>query len=130
MLTQLDHERMVQQEMAASARAADAQHELLEAIPIPLVVTAVPDHEGAARQPAVAELARRQRRRPVERRAWAIRAVRSRFFQRLADRDGVDEFEVRWKSGTEPVWAVLSARRLGNTRARTRCSPPSRRSTA
>jgi hypothetical protein len=38
--------------------------------------------------------------------------VRSRFFQQLADRDAVDEFEVRWKAGNEPTWAVLSARRL------------------
>lgn len=38
--------------------------------------------------------------------------MRSRFFQQLADRDAVDEFEVRWKAGNEPAWAVLSARRL------------------
>ncbi len=38
--------------------------------------------------------------------------VRARFFQRLADRGKVDEFEVRWLGGAEPEWAVLSARRL------------------
>jgi len=38
--------------------------------------------------------------------------VRGRFFQRLADFDAVDEFEVRWHGGTTPSWAVLSARRL------------------
>jgi PAS domain S-box-containing protein len=38
--------------------------------------------------------------------------VRARFFQRLADQGVVDEFEVRWKGGAEPSWAVLSARRL------------------
>ncbi|HEX4329645.1 MAG TPA: EAL domain-containing protein [Burkholderiales bacterium] len=110
MLTQLDHERMIQQEMAASARAARAQHELLEAIPIPLVVTAVPDHEVLhANQPSQNWLGGSAAD------PWSQGlepGVRSRFFQRLADRDGVDEFEVRWKSGTEPVWAVLSARRL------------------
>ena len=39
-------------------------------------------------------------------------AVRVRFFQQLADRDAVNEFEVRWKAAAEPSWAVLSARRL------------------
>ena len=34
--------------------------------------------------------------------------VRARFFQRLADHDVVDEFEVRWKGNGEPLWAVLS----------------------
>jgi EAL domain-containing protein (putative c-di-GMP-specific phosphodiesterase class I)/HAMP domain-containing protein len=42
MLEQLDRHRAVQQELAASARAAHAQQQLLEAIPIPLMVTAVP----------------------------------------------------------------------------------------
>ena len=38
--------------------------------------------------------------------------VRVRFFQALADRGAVDEFEVRWRAGSEPAWAVLSARRV------------------
>lgn len=44
MLERLNHDRVIQQELAAQARAAEAQRELLEAIPIPLLVTAVPDH--------------------------------------------------------------------------------------
>jgi len=38
--------------------------------------------------------------------------VRARFFQQLADRGAVDEFEVRWRVGDEAAWAVLSARRV------------------
>jgi diguanylate cyclase (GGDEF)-like protein/PAS domain S-box-containing protein len=110
MLTQLDRERMAQQELAASARAAEAQRELVEAIPIPLVVTAVPKHEVLhANQPAQTWLNGRGAD------PWSEGldpSVRSRFFQRLADRDAVDEFEVRWKGSAEPAWAVLSARRL------------------
>jgi len=110
MLTQLDRERMAQQELAASARAAEAQRELVEAIPIPLVVTAVPMHEVLhANQPAQAWLNERTAD------PWSEGldpSVRSRFFQRLSDRDAVDEFEVRWQGSAEPAWAVLSARRL------------------
>jgi hypothetical protein len=39
MLEQLDHQRMSQQELVARHRAADAQRELVEAIPIPMMVT-------------------------------------------------------------------------------------------
>ena len=110
MLTQLDHERMAQQELAASARAAQAQHELLEAIPIPLVVTAVPKHEVLhANAPSQGWLGDKSGDPWMD---GLDPGVRSRFFQRLADRDAVDEFEVRWQGGAEPVWAVLSARRL------------------
>ncbi len=38
--------------------------------------------------------------------------MRARFFQQLSDRGTVDEFEVRWNAGGEPMWAVLSARRV------------------
>ena len=44
--------------------------------------------------------------------------MRARFFQRLADLGSGDEFEVRWKGGAEPSWAVLSARRLPVERAK------------
>lgn len=42
MLDKLDRNRRVEQELAASARAAAAQQELVDAIPIPLVVTSIP----------------------------------------------------------------------------------------
>jgi diguanylate cyclase (GGDEF)-like protein/PAS domain S-box-containing protein len=110
MLAQLDRERVVQQELAASARAAQAQQQLVEAMPIPMMVTAVPGHQVLhANGPAQAWL---DNRVDDPWRAGLDPAVRSRFFQQLADRDAVDEFEVRWNTGTEPSWALLSARRL------------------
>lgn len=110
MLGQLDHDRVVQQELAASARAAQAQTELVEAMPIAMVVTSIPDHQVLhANEPAKPWLAGCT----VD--PW-LRGlepgVRARFFQHLADHDRVDEFEVRWLRGAEPSWAVLSARRI------------------
>ncbi|MEC5384682.1 EAL domain-containing protein [Uliginosibacterium sp. H3] len=110
MLAQLDKDRRLQQELAASARAAEAQRELVEAFPIPMVVTSVPDHEVLhANQPALPWLGE-GRGDPWRKGLEA--GVRSRFFQRLADINAVDEFEVRWHGGNAPTWAVLSARRL------------------
>jgi diguanylate cyclase (GGDEF)-like protein/PAS domain S-box-containing protein len=110
MLAQLDHDRLAQQELAASARAAEAQRELVEAFPIPMVVTSVPDHEVLhANTPALPWLGG-STRDPW--RTGLEPGVRGRFFQRLADKDAVDEFEVRWLGGAAPAWAVLSARRL------------------
>ncbi|ARP82836.1 sensor domain-containing diguanylate cyclase [Bordetella genomosp. 8] len=110
MLGQLDRERDVQKELAATARAAAAQQSLVEATPVPMMVTAVPGHEVLhANQPALAWLGGRT----VD--PWMHgmeSAVRARFFQQLSDHDAVDEFEVLWKAGAEPTWAMLSARRL------------------
>ena len=110
MLAQLDQDRLVQQELAASARAAAAQRELVEAFPIPMVVTSIPDHEVLhANGPAQPWLA------GITRDPWRLgldSSVRGRFFQRLADSGAVDEFEVRWIAGASPSWAVLSARCL------------------
>ncbi|MCX7279264.1 MAG: EAL domain-containing protein [Burkholderiales bacterium] len=110
MLAQLDEQRMVQQETAASTRAAQAQQALVEAIPIALVVTSVPDHEVLhANAPAQLWLG------GTTRDPWVTgleHGVRARFFQHLSDQGKVDEFEVRWRGAAEPSWAVLSARRL------------------
>lgn len=110
MLAQLDHDRLVQQELAASASAAQAQRELIEAFPIPMVVTSVPEHRVLhANVPAQPWLG------GCDTDPWRSglsQEVRARFFQRLADRGVVDEFEVHWLAGTQPSWAVLSARRL------------------
>jgi diguanylate cyclase (GGDEF)-like protein/PAS domain S-box-containing protein len=110
MLEQLDHEREAQKERAASARAAEAQHALVEATPFPMVVTAIPGHEILhANQPAARWLD------GIDTDPWAQgldSSVRARFFQQLSDRGAVDEFEVQWKASAEPAWAVLSARRL------------------
>ncbi len=110
MLAQLDREREAQKELAASARGAEAQRDLVEATPIPLIVTAIPGHEVLhANPPAEAWLAG-QRRDPWQR--GLEPGVRARFFQQLADRGAVDEFEVCWRAEGEPAWALLSARRL------------------
>ncbi|MBK6592164.1 MAG: EAL domain-containing protein [Burkholderiales bacterium] len=110
MLAQLDQDRLIQQEQASRASAAEAQRQLVEALPIPMVVTSVPDHEVLhANTPALTWLG------DCRRDPWALGLesnVRARFFQRLADSDAVDEFEVRWLAGQSPSWAVLSARRL------------------
>jgi diguanylate cyclase (GGDEF)-like protein/PAS domain S-box-containing protein len=110
MLAQLDQDRLTQQELAATARAAVAQRELVEAFPTPIVVTSVPDHEVLhANAPAQRWLG------DCQSDPWRLGlepGVRARFFQRLADNDAVDEFEVRWLGGDAPSWAMLSARRL------------------
>ncbi len=110
MLAQLDQDRLIQQEQAAIASAAQAQRELVEGLPTPMVVTSIPDHEVLhANAPALTWLG------DCRRDPWAAGLephVRSRFFQRLADHGTVDEFEVRWLAGAAPSWAVLSARRL------------------
>lgn len=112
MLAQLDRERRAQQELAASARAAEAQRDLVAAIPIPLMVTAIPGHEVLSANPPAQEWLGGRTDDP-----WAVGlepGVRSRFFQGLADRGHIDEFEVRWRDGGGGVssWAVLSARRI------------------
>jgi diguanylate cyclase (GGDEF)-like protein/PAS domain S-box-containing protein len=110
MLAQLDRERRAQQELAASARAAEAQRDLVAAIPIPLMVTAIPGHEVLSANPPAQEWLGGRQIDP-----WAAGldpGVRSRFFQGLADRGHVDEFEVCWRGGGASSWAVLSARRL------------------
>jgi diguanylate cyclase (GGDEF)-like protein/PAS domain S-box-containing protein len=110
MLEQLDRERDVQKELAATARAAAAQQSLVEATPVPMMVTSIPGHEVLhANEPALAWLGGRTTD------PWIYgldSSVRARFFQQMSDHDAVDEFEVQWKAGAEPIWAMLSARRL------------------
>jgi diguanylate cyclase (GGDEF)-like protein/PAS domain S-box-containing protein len=110
MLDQLAVVQSSEKEMAARARAAAAQRELVEAVPVPMVVTAIPTHEILhANEPAQAWLTD-----PV-RDPWATgldAATRIRFFQRLSDEGSIDEHEVKWHGGTASQWAVLSARRV------------------
>jgi len=110
MLAQLDKQRQVQQEMAASARAAEAQQRLLELMPVPLMVTSVPDHRVLHANPQARAWLGEAQTDP-----WALGIsgdLRRRFFQQLADRGVVHEFEVPWQHGDQAAWAVLSARRL------------------
>jgi diguanylate cyclase (GGDEF)-like protein/PAS domain S-box-containing protein len=110
MLAQLDRERDVQKELAATARASAAQYALVEATPVPMVVTAIPGHEVLhANEPALYWL----NGCTVDPWGFGLDSeVRARFFQQLSDRDAVDEFEVHWKAAGEPTWAMLSARRF------------------
>ncbi|CAN5919813.1 hypothetical protein BH11PSE8_BH11PSE8_44190 [soil metagenome] len=110
MLAQLDRQREIQQEMAASARAAEAQQRLLELMPVPLMVTSVPDHRVLHANPQARQWLGESNANP-----WATGItpeLRRRFFQQLADQGVVHEFEVRWQSGEQSDWAVLSACRL------------------
>ncbi|WP_250527185.1 EAL domain-containing protein [Caballeronia sp. GAWG2-1] len=110
MLAQLDHERDVQKELAATTRASAAQYALVEATPVPMVVTAVPGHEVLhANTPGLFWL------NGCATDPWAFgldSSTRARFFQQLSDREAIDEFEVHWKATAQPTWAMLSARRL------------------
>lgn len=107
MLERLDRERLIQQELAAQARAAAAQRELLEAIPIPLLVTTIPDHRILhVNGPARAWVDETQED------PWGSgleRGARARFFQRLSDEGAAREFEARWQGPRGPSWALLSA---------------------
>lgn len=110
MLAQLDQDRSAREELAANARAALAQAELLESIPVAMMVTSIPEHQvlhvNEAAQPWLAGCTTDPWHRGLE------PGVRSRFFQQLSDREQINEFEVRWLGGVEASWAVLSARRL------------------
>lgn len=110
MLERLDRERLIQQELTAQARASAAQQELVESIPIPLLVTSIPDHKVLHANSPAAEWVGGGSTDP-----WGScleRGDRARFFQRLADEGSVHEFEVRWNGPEGLSWALLSASRL------------------
>ena len=110
MLEQLNHSRLAEQEMAASTRAAAAQRELLEAIPIPMVVTSIPTHEVLhSNGPAQSWIEGRTTDPWL---AGLSAPARVRFFQTLWDRGAVNEFEVQWHGEKKHNWALLSARQL------------------
>jgi diguanylate cyclase (GGDEF)-like protein/PAS domain S-box-containing protein len=107
MLERLDSERLIQQELAAQKRASHAQRELIEAIPIPLFVTSIPEHHVLHANNAAAEWVDTGLFDP-----WGKgldRKSRIRFFQRLADEGSVHEFEARWNGPNGQTWALLSA---------------------
>jgi len=110
MLEQLDRSRLIEQELAASARAAIVQQELLEAMPIALMVTEIPRHEVLhANRPAQNWL------QDCSTDPWVgglDNSLRIRFFQQLSDTGAVDGLEVLWQTGSEARWALLSARLL------------------
>ncbi len=110
MLERLDLQRAAQQELVATARAASAQQQLIASMPVAIVVTAIPEHEVLhSNQQAVTWIGDKKQD------PWATgfeAGVSARFFQGLADRNFVEQFEVRWQGGAEPQWAVLSSCRL------------------
>ena len=108
MLQQLDFQRVEQQDLVARASAADAQRQLVDAIPIPLMVTSVPHHQVLHANQAAHAWQQGLELDPWNRGMSA--QARSRFFQRLSDLGAVDEFEVLWHSGDTPTWALISAR--------------------
>ncbi|TLD44500.1 MAG: putative signaling protein [Accumulibacter sp.] len=110
MLDQLDRSRRVERELAAQASAAEAQRQLLDAVPIPLLVTATPRHEVLHTNAQANAWLDGRRSDP-----WAnglLAEARVSFFQMLADSGAVDEFEVLWHGATRREWALISARRL------------------
>ena len=110
MLEQLNRSRLIEQEMAASTRAAAAQKELLEAIPIPLMVTSIPRHNVLHCNEPAQQWLHGRTTDPWQ--PGLLTPARLRFFQQLADRDAVDEFEVLWQGSDSQNWALISARRL------------------
>jgi diguanylate cyclase (GGDEF)-like protein/PAS domain S-box-containing protein len=108
MLEQLDHQRISQQELVAWHRAAEAQRELVEAIPIPMMVTSIPLHDVLHANEAAQSWLNGRVTDP-----WSVgmqAETRARFFQALTDTDAVDQFEVCWSGGRSPLWALVSAR--------------------
>lgn len=108
MLQQLDFQRVEQQDLIARASSFDAQRQLVDAIPIPLMVTSVPHHQVLHANQAAHAWQQGLELDPWNRGMSA--QARSRFFQRLSDLGAVDEFEVLWHSGDTPTWALISAR--------------------
>ncbi|MCP5283179.1 MAG: EAL domain-containing protein [Rhodoferax sp.] len=116
MLGELDLERAAREDLAATARAQEAQRALLESFPTPLIVTSIPEHRILhANQPAGAWLDGQTDDPWVKALSPAARA---HYFQRMSDEDAVDGFEVQWQTGVQangtPIrrWALLSGRRL------------------
>ena len=95
--------------LASAARAAEAQRNLVEQIPLPVIVTSSTHKVLHANVPA-AEWLRDDTENP-----WKANLeddVRERFLQQIAEDGRVDEYEVRWSHSHEVNWAVLSACRI------------------
>ncbi|GAA4011386.1 EAL domain-containing protein [Actimicrobium antarcticum] len=110
MLLQLNQQRLEQQDLIAQASAALAQRALIEAIPIPLMVTSIPDHRILHANEAARDWLDGRERDPWQ--SGMTSESRARFFQLLSDTGAVDEFEVSWTAGVVPSWALVSARCL------------------
>jgi len=116
MLADLDLVRAAREDLAATARAQEAQRALLASFPSPLIVTSIPEHEILhANQPAASWLDGRSGDPWIK---ALTPAARAHYFQRMSDEDAVDGFEVQWQTGVDadgaPIrrWALLSGRLL------------------
>jgi len=108
MLERLQTEGARRQEMAAQARAAEAQRELIAAISTPLLVVRLSDLAVIhANEPAEALLGSERTG------AWLPRYELERLITALGDHGEVNEFEAECHGldGT-PFWALMSARHL------------------
>jgi diguanylate cyclase (GGDEF)-like protein/PAS domain S-box-containing protein len=116
MLADLDLVRAAREDLAATARAQEAQHALLASFPSPLIVTSIPEHRVLhANKPAESWLGAHRSDPWVK---ALTPSARAHYFQRMSDEDAVDGFEVQWQTGLDakgaPIrrWALLSGRRL------------------
>jgi signal transduction histidine kinase/HAMP domain-containing protein len=112
MLERLQAEGLRREELAAQTRAAEAQRDLLEAIPTPLTVSRLSDHSLLhVNQPASLLLGLSGKYDAVE--DHLAPDDRERLFRQLSLHGAVNEFEVQVTgAGDASFWALMSARLL------------------
>lgn len=112
MLERLQAEGRRREEMAARTRAAEAQHDLLEAFPTPLTVSRLSDHSLLhVNQPASLLLGLRGDFDSAE--DHLSPDDRERLLRQLELQGAVNEFEAKIDgAGGVPFWALISARLL------------------
>jgi len=112
MLERLQAEGLRREELAAQTRAAEAQRDLLEAIPTPLTVSRLSDHTLLhVNQPASLLLGLHGEYDSAE--DHLSPEDRERLFQQLSLHGAVNEFEAQVVgAGEVPFWALMSARLL------------------
>jgi len=108
MLERLQAEGLRRQEMAAQARAAEAQRELIEAISTPLVVVRLADRAVVhVNEPALGLLGADRSGQ------WLDPGDLDRLLAALGEQGEVNGFEAECRGvGGETFWALISARRL------------------
>ncbi len=112
MLERLQAEGLRREELAAQTRAAEAQRDLLEAIPTPLTVSRLSDHSLLhVNQPASRLLGLHGEYDTTE--DHLSPEDRERLFQQLSLHGAVNEFEAQVMGPEDsPFWALMSARLL------------------
>lgn len=110
MLAQLDTQRIVQQDLVMQTSAAFTQQLMIDAIPLPMIVTSVPHHQVLHANEAARTWLGKDDLNPWQR--GMATGLRTEFFQMLSDKGVVDAFEVCWTAGSTPSWVLVSARCL------------------